>query len=223
MSWAATPYFFLSFKMPEAKSDEMSGRSSWTIYCQKVATPRIDRPLSTMPISKTPTIVPRIWNRPGLRPGSMTPSHRRSRSTRRRSKPLQAGIAWLQCRPDATPRLCFRWRIGYGRIAYGSGSHNRSRQPAASDTSCRMKCALPSRESINDGSGALTSASMICAPSDENSFAVAAPCPRLPPVMIATLLARRVPLMPLCLPLPNEVDPSFATAFAEPMTKPANL
>ena len=30
-------------------------------------------------------------------------------------------------------------------------------------------------------------------------------------------------MMPLCLPLPNEVDPSFAIAFAERMTKPANL
>src|ERR1700685_1469860 len=51
--------------MPEAKSDEMR-RRPWTIYCQKVATPRIDRPLSITPISRTPTMAPRMWNRPGL-------------------------------------------------------------------------------------------------------------------------------------------------------------
>ena len=65
MSWPATPYVSLSFRMPEAKSDEMSRRPR-TIYCQKVATSTIERPLSIMPISRTPTIVPRIWNRPGL-------------------------------------------------------------------------------------------------------------------------------------------------------------
>ena len=36
-------------------------------YCQKVATPRIDRPLSITPFSGTPTMLPRMWNRPGLR------------------------------------------------------------------------------------------------------------------------------------------------------------
>jgi hypothetical protein len=35
-------------------------------YCQKVATPRIDRPLSITPFSGTPTMLPRMWNRRGL-------------------------------------------------------------------------------------------------------------------------------------------------------------
>jgi hypothetical protein len=126
------PTSFSASQMPEAKSDEMS-RRPWTIYCQKVATPRIDRPLRAGPQRRCADEpkrrrsggMDRRYSLVDPRPGSMTLSHRRSRSTRRKLKALQAGIAWLRCRPDATPRLCFRWRIGYGRIAYGSGGYNR--------------------------------------------------------------------------------------------------
>ena len=56
---------FSQFQMAEAKSDEMR-RNALGRYCQKVATPRIDRPLSITPFSGTPTMLPRMWNRPGL-------------------------------------------------------------------------------------------------------------------------------------------------------------
>ena len=45
----------------------MISKTPWTMYCQYVGTPMIDRPLLITPISMTPIKVPMMWNLPGLR------------------------------------------------------------------------------------------------------------------------------------------------------------
>src|SRR5580692_6008742 len=64
-------------------------------YCQKVATPRIDRPLSITPFSGTPTMLPRMWNRPGLRVDA--PMKTEAKAFRREGSPIFSGrpaIEW---------------------------------------------------------------------------------------------------------------------------------
>ena len=82
-------------------------------YCQKVATPRIGRPLSITPFSGTRTMLPRMWNRPGLRVDAPMKRKRRHSGGKDRRFSL-AGL-----------RLSGRASQGYVDLRHLSGHRNR--------------------------------------------------------------------------------------------------